>query len=284
MSHVKISSPGGVGGVTIEIDGHPVKDAARIQVDMPVDDIAQVHLGVHVTQPFEWEGDASVNLHLHVPEGCRLIDIRTHSDPPGVAKWIVTKITPVILFLLLAAPAFAQGVMKFTKAAPSTPDQAAAVFQRSHPPIEFPVVYEGPTVTFTGATAPYLGPWDQFSIRSYRYGVAQGYTSSSRNDRQAYRQGRWRQAWPHIGNYTGTHSRRSSKTVGGAHAFAKTSVRQVPTYRGRLSGSRSTIIPDSSSHQRRPARRPIGELGSYAKGAALGASRVSAGGPADRRQ
>jgi hypothetical protein len=92
MSHVKVSSNPGIGKTSIEIDGQPLKDVTRVQLDFPADAIPEVHLGVAITRPFEFEGDAQVNLHLHVPEGCRLIEVTTHET--AGKKFMVTKVNP----------------------------------------------------------------------------------------------------------------------------------------------------------------------------------------------
>lgn len=93
MSHVKISHPpGAVGQTSIEVDGHPLPDVTRIQLDFPSDDIAKVHVGIAITRPFEYEADAEVHLHLHVPAGCQLIEVTSHED--AGKKYIVTKVTP----------------------------------------------------------------------------------------------------------------------------------------------------------------------------------------------
>ena len=88
MSHVKITQ--GVDYlIQVEIDGQPIKDLTRVQMDFPADAMPEVHLGIVLTKPFEFEGDTNVQMHLHIPKGTRMMDITTQADGPGRKRLMV---------------------------------------------------------------------------------------------------------------------------------------------------------------------------------------------------
>ena len=85
MSVVKVTHPGYPhGGTKVELDGREVQECTGIQLSFPVDGKAEAHIGVNVeldaNGQFLLEAPMDVHLHLHVQEGCRVLDVTTHGD------------------------------------------------------------------------------------------------------------------------------------------------------------------------------------------------------------
>jgi hypothetical protein len=81
MSQVKITHPGYPhGGTKTELDGREVRDVTDIRLHFPLDGLPELHLGILVNTPFECEAPIDAHLHLHVPEGCTVLDMTTHVD------------------------------------------------------------------------------------------------------------------------------------------------------------------------------------------------------------
>lgn len=95
MAVVKVTHPGYPhGGTKIELDGREVRSCTGIQLNFPVDGVAEAHVGMVVELDekgeFRFEGPMDAHLHLHVPEGCTLLDVSTHDG----RQWLVTRRSP----------------------------------------------------------------------------------------------------------------------------------------------------------------------------------------------
>jgi hypothetical protein len=182
-------------------------------MDFPVDGLAECHLGVIVDRPFKFEGDMDVHLHLHVPEGCKLIETTTH-ETQGKTFMVARVVPTLLLCLLWAGSAWAQVMRVESSGPPLSPADAVAVWTHAVPPTVIPVFYDGPTVTFTGATVPSLGPWDMAGMGPLFNRSQHGYPVTARRAYPGYAWGSalalraWEpQAWSggvHLQSFTGS--------------------------------------------------------------------------------
>lgn len=102
---VKILGPNGPNahGTRIFLEDHELQEVCDIAVSFPVDGLAKVDVTCNLDKNFQWEGPAEVHVHLHLPEGTRLVDT-THLGMEG-QQFLVVKVTPEEIPAVLCAHA-----------------------------------------------------------------------------------------------------------------------------------------------------------------------------------
>lgn len=82
MPHVRIEpgTPNITGqflghGTRLVVDGKPMRDVKDITLHFPCDGVVECHVNQIVTGPFDFEGDIDLHLHVHLPEGCKLVEM-----------------------------------------------------------------------------------------------------------------------------------------------------------------------------------------------------------------
>lgn len=67
-------------GTRIVVDGKPLQDVTDINLHFGCDKVVECDVVMLVKDGFEFEGNVDLNLHIHLPEGCKLIETTTHDS------------------------------------------------------------------------------------------------------------------------------------------------------------------------------------------------------------
>lgn len=63
-------------GTRITVDGKPLQDVTNIDLHFGLDEVVRCDVEMLVRDQFEFEGNVDLHLHVHLPEGCKLIETR----------------------------------------------------------------------------------------------------------------------------------------------------------------------------------------------------------------
>lgn len=92
MPQLRIVNRSGIGfGTEAFLDGVPLRSVKDIKLHLGIEEMATADIEMVVEEGLELNVPADVHIHLHLPEGCQLIDVTRMGDKGRVRQVLRVK-------------------------------------------------------------------------------------------------------------------------------------------------------------------------------------------------